>query len=565
MDSFDKLIVDKVNQTQLPDADQAWNDFVKYRNRHGVAPKQSSRLFSKLSLGIIALLLLFIGALGGYEFARQEHQPVISKAETLAISKVQPRESNVKNNAGTTANIALIDGESTVDASPKAIRSSVSVPMAEALKDKSTPKTVVATTPSVSSPTDVLSIPAEPLVNSASPVVTVANDGAFAMNASAEAMAVTQGSQKQLYDQPVVNQPESSSEVESMKKQDSEESLLAKTESSYGMDNPVKESLNVSKSTVPPSYSGYYNTGSYADKGSVRKGKRIKMKEYLSVFNRYTDMSFYSLENTNDITTEMNASFMVNPANSGIENRYSLIGGAQGDFIQTPQKSLDLQSRGMYLGTSFAVANNKVGIGLAVRNEIRPSFSTLHFVMSTAYRITLAKNSQLRLGFGVNSSALHVDESEKPAMESSVLSFNLGARYMFKTLFAQISVNNVVPVDLRGNSISKSYIPATAQMSLGGRLFLSKSWAFHPQLTMKASENDDFRVGVTSGFSYRNRFLMGLQTDDFKSIGIHAGLYAGKHFTVIMKTDVYHCSESQSSILESGELMLKLELGRAKR
>jgi hypothetical protein len=219
----------------------------------------------------------------------------------------------------------------------------------------------------------------------------------------------------------------------------------------------------------------------------------------------------------------------------------------------------------MYLGTSFTVAGNKVGIGLVAQNEISSSFSALHFVMSGAYKLSLAKNSQLRLGFGVNSSAFHVEETEQPAMESSVLSFNLGARYMFKTLFAQVAVNNVLPVDLRGNSFYRSYIPATARMSIGGRLYMSKSWAIHPQLTMKASENDVFKVGISSGFSYRNRFLMGLQTDDFKSIGIHAGVYAGKHFTVIFKSDVYHCAESKSSMLESGELMLKLELGRAKR
>lgn len=565
MVNFDKLFADKVNQTQLSGADQAWNDFVKYRDRHGVASKKSSWLSSKITLSVIALLLLFLGAIGGYEFAQREHQPVITKAEFSAISKVQPREPKVETFAVSTPDLALIAGSGMVEAHSKVSRRSDAVPISVALNENSTPKTVEVITTSTSSHTDMMAVPAETPVITASTDVSVAGDGAIVMNSTEEEIMVVQGAQTQVNDQPVVNPEESVTKVEVVKKQDSQDNLSAKADPNQGLDNPIKESPNVSKSTVPPGSSGSYNSGSYAEKGSIRKGKRFKMKAYLSEFNRYTDMSFYSLENTNDITTEMNASFMVNPANSGIENRYSLIGGVQGDFIQTPQKSLELQSRGMYLGTSFAVADNKVGIGLAVKNEICPSFSALHFVMSSAYRISLAKNSQLRLGFGVNSSALHVDETEKPAMESSVLSFNLGARYMFKTLFAQISVNNVFPVDLRGNSIYGSYIPATARMSFGGRLFMSKSWAIHPQLTMNASESDAFKVGISSGFSYRNRFLMGVQTDDFNSIGIHAGIYAGKHFTVILKSDVYHCSESKSSMLESGELMLKLELGRAKR
>ena len=153
-----------------------------------------------------------------------------------------------------------------------------------------------------------------------------------------------------------------------------------------------------------------------------------------------------------------------------------------------------MQSNEMYIGSSFNLLKNKVGIGLAVQSITLNNIAGLNFNMSSAYKISLARNSQLRLGVGINSSILTVKEPDMPAAESSMLMFNLGARYMYKTLFAQVSVNNLMPINVRGNAVSDTYIPATAQMSLGGRLFLSKTWAFHPQLSMTASETENLKL-----------------------------------------------------------------------
>jgi len=566
MDSFEKLIVDKVNQTQLPDADQAWNDFVKYRDRHLAAPEKTSWLFSKISLGIIAVLLLFMGAIGGYEFAQREiSSTTVSNSDASTNKKIADSQSAEKNIAIITPNTSMKNTVEEVGTHPKAAHNSVAVPIAFATTDKSTQEESV-NIETTNFPSIVeSSVSGEPVINSRPTAVLAIDTAAFKATLSSEELVALQNSKLLEPIQPEIVESVTPAKVEVVENKKSEDKAIAKDESGSGSDNTVNDNSSVSKSSVPPGNSGYNNPNSYAEKGSLRKGKHFNMKEYLSVFKRYTDMSFYSLENTNDITTEMNAKFMVNPANSGIENRYSLIAGAQGDFIQTPQKSLDMQSREMHLGTSFTLANNKVGVGLAIQNIALTNLSGLNIVMSSAYKISLAKNSQLRLGFGVNSSILNVTEPDKPATESSILTFNLGARYMYKTLFAQFSVNNLMPVNVRGNSVSETYLPATAQMSFGGRLFMSKSWAFHPQLTMMASEIDNFKVGLTTSFSCQNKWLMGLQTSDFKSIGIHAGVYASKHFTIIVKSDIYNCSESKSSLLESGELMLKLELGRTKR
>jgi hypothetical protein len=568
MDSFEKLIVDKVNQTQLPDADQAWNDFVKYRERHVAAPKKTSWLFSKISLGIIAVLLLFMGAIGGYEFAQREISSTpVSKSDASTNMKIADSRSAEKNIAIITPKTSMKNTVEEVGSHQKAAHNSVVVPTAFATTDKSIQEESVNIETTNSPSIAESSVPGEPVINSRPTAVLAIDTAAFKATAtvSADEIVALQNSQLSEPIQPEIVESVTPAKVEVVENKKSEDKAIAKVESNSGSDNTVNDNSSVSKSSVPPGNSGYNNPNSYAEKGSMRKGKHFNMKEYLSVFNRYTDMSFYSLENTNDITNEMNAKFMVNPANSGIENRYSLIAGAQGDFIQTSQKSLDMQSREMHLGTSFTLANNKVGVGLAIQNVALTNLTGMNIMMSSAYKISLTKNSQLRLGFGVNSSILNVNEPDQPATESSILSFNLGARYMFKSLFAQFSVNNLMPVNVRGNSVSETYLPATAQMSFGGRLFMSKSWAFHPQLTMMASEIDNFKVGLTTSFSCQNKWLMGLQTSDFKSIGIHAGVYASKHFTIIVKSDIYNCSESKSSLLESGELMLKLELGRSKR
>ncbi len=559
MDSFDKLIVNKIDQTQLNDADQAWNDFVKYRDSHAVIPKKTSRIFSKISLGIIVVLLLFMGAIGGYEFARWKmNSTPVSKSDALTNIKTADDELFEKNMAVTTPKLTTQKAIQAVGTNQKSNSNSVAVPIA--LTDGLTQGEPVNVETTNSSSIVESQVSGEPIINSQSKAVLAMDSAVYKPIASTDGTVALQNDQEAEPNQNEIVESVTSAKVEVVENKKSEEIALEKDKSEGNSENSTNNS-SVSKSTPPSANTNYYNPNSYAEKGSMRKSKHFNMKEYLSVFNRYTDMSFYSLENSNDITTGINARFMINPANSGIENRYSLLAGAKGEFIQTSQQLLDMQNNEMYIGTSFNLLKNKVGIGLAVQSITLNNIAGLNFNMSSAYKIPLARNSQLRLGIGVNSSMLTAKEPDMPAVESSMLTFNLGARYMYKTLFAQVSLNNLMPINVRGNTASDTYIPATIQTSLGGRLFISKTWAFHPQLSMIASEAEKFKIGLSSSFSCQNKWLLGLQTNDFKSIGIHAGVYASKHFTIILKSDIYNCSESKSSILESGELMLKLELG----
>ena len=311
MDSFDKLIVNKVDQTQLHDVDQAWNDFVKYRDRHVVTPKKTSWIFSKISLGIIAVLLLFVGAVGGYQFARQEINSTVSGAETPATMNV---DAGVRNRSfNPPLGIAAKKASDKAIVSQNTSEKSVVVPIF-ASSDKLTKEVSVnveRSNPSVSF--DTLTS-GELFENSLPTAVVASNTDAFKTTTAVEATQQNPQIIEQV--QPLIAEVISPEKVETIENNNQEAKTVEKEKSNAIPDsqNQAGDNSPALKSPAPSNNAIYYNTGSYAGKGSVRKGKRFNMKEYLSVFNRYTDMSFYSLENSNDITTEMNAKFMINPA-----------------------------------------------------------------------------------------------------------------------------------------------------------------------------------------------------------------------------------------------------------
>lgn len=567
MDNFDKLFADKVNQTQLPDADQAWGDFVKFRDHHLVAPKKSNWVFSKISLAVIAILLLFTGAIGGYQYAQQEFNVPIQKAEVSANVKVISRKSSSENLLVRIPKIHIQKKTSTSSVQNNSIAQIPTAKPSDIISNQNLSPISIKET-ATNAETAQLSQKSETqnqgVQNQKSESILIATDKSNSGIVLGSNTAVT--SSNTPLELVISNAPVSPVEQAVVNSTAEVSPIVNEENQTVASGQPAKNSIPAYRSSTSSPISSGYTPNSYADKGNVRKAKRFNVKDYLVAFNRYTDVSFYGLENSNDITTEINGKFMDNPANSGIDNRYSISAGAQGEFIQTSQQSMELQSREMYLANSFNMLNNRIGVGLAIQNVTIGSRSELNINMSSAYKISLAKNSQLRLGVGFNSSTLNVDMPDMPKTDLSLLTFNVGARYMFKTLYAQLSINNFMPIVMSGMANSALNPPAVAQMSFGGRLSLSKAWAFHPQLSLMSTPNiPDFKIGFTSSFSYRNKWLVGIQTSDFKSLGIHAGLYAGKRFTIIVKSDIFHADESSSSLMERGALVLKLELGRTRK
>lgn len=568
MDRIDKLISKKISQMEQPNADAAWNDFVQFRESKFVAPQKTAWYFSKTALSVLAVLLLSVGAIGGFQFALMNSEPAIISANSTTNSKDAIKESGVQ---GLTVNQPVGQqevAEKKQNAEPKSNQKIFGKPLAQNVMEN---KPLVTNIPIKSTTNGKTTLLSE--MNIQGENTPKYESGQFVESSNTKiassVVVVDENTETTLPVLATVNEDQKTIDSampanEMMLKAKAEEPQAAKEESEISPNETINDNPPTVKTSGTTSYTTNYAPSAYSEIGAARKGKRMSMKSYLSVFNRYTDMSFYSLENSNDLTTALNGKFTSNPANSGIDNRYSILLGTKSEFIQSPSHSFDMQSRDSYIGNSFTLLNNKVGVGLAVQNISMDKMSALNINMSSAYKIVLAKNAQLRLGFGFSSSSISIVNPDAPKSDISAFSFHLGARYMYKTIYAQVAMNNFVPIMVR-NDASNYTVPTNLQMSVGGRLYLSKTWAFHPQLSMNASADKNFNFGFTSSFSCQNKWLMGLQTNDFKSIGLHAGVYANRRIAIILKTDLYHSSQSTNSLMETGEVMLKFELGRFKR
>lgn len=534
--------------------DMAWNDFVQYRDSKQIAPKNTAWNLSKISLSIIALLLLSVGVFSGYQLAVLNRVMTIESASLYSESLIVSRKSTINQ-----YDVVALKASPKADLSRSffadntSLKSQhsqvVAIPQANIILPNVNKEIVDEKGNNLSNSPDVSVLQNDSTITASINPPSLSSADILSMDVSSVEVAVVNN----------ISMPNSANQSVAVKE---EKQIIDPNNGVVSVEGAPRQNVEI-KTTNLPNNTSSYTPSVYSETGNVRKGRRMNTKAYLSVFKRYTDISFYSLENSNDLSSEIHSRFTQNPANSGIDNRYSISAGSKSDFIQQKGQILNMQNRDSYIGNSFTLLNNNIGVGLAVQNTSFPNVNGLNFYLSSAYKITLAKNSQLRFGVGLSSSSVSIVSLDAPKSDLSVFSFHLGARYMYKTLYAQLSVNNFAPIMARSDISNNYKILTNAQMSFGGRLYLSKSWAIHPQLSIMAS--DDIKIGMLSSLSYQNKWLFGLQTNDFNSLGMHAGMYLNKRFSAILKSDFRYSTQSSSSLMESGELMLKIELGRFKR
>lgn len=552
MDNFDKLISQKIDQIQLPDAEQAWNDFDSFRAQQIKAARPIRKSAHAFLLVLVGLLLLFMGAVSGYFFSQ------FSKDNSLnsAVMKISPVAANRELTNVLTSiqpnKVVAIKPIVPFNKQPKLTQNRLNT------SNNKNPFMVVAD--SVSNSNTLVS--ENPI--SFSNIVEVVDNQKFSAdlnvgdkNDFSATPEVYKESELAVIAKIADNKP-----VEFVEIAAEPASILEVIQKKNTENNSSESDKYVVKNN--PYTTSDFSTNSVADVGTVRKVRSVKFKEYISVFKRYTDVSLYSLEKSNDITSELNSRFIDNPANAGIENRYSLSAGAKCGVIQTENQLFDVNTRDIYVGNSFAMFNNKVGVGLAVNSFENKNVNGLNFNLSSAYRLALTKNQQLRFGLGINASSLNYSTEFSPRSEVSMLSFHAGVRYNFKTIFAQASVNNIAPQMLRNDQSLNVIVPTISQLLVGGRLYLSKNWALHPMVSL-IHQSNNVDVNVSAGLSCKNRWLMGVQTTNFNSVGIFAGMYASKRLSILLKTQIEPNKTSSSLFSESGEIMLKLELGNLKR
>ena len=575
MDNFDKLIQDKINQTELPNSNEAWNDFLNYKAKKET-PKGGFR-FSKIALfSIVAVLLISSITLTGIYL----NQPKNIAIQSKAIENQKSTKSETSNNAIEQKEInkpsvnkeisqpSLIQVENQNIESKQIIKEKSFTPKVQKAIPVKEPVTNISVTnngienssiqaPEIKNTTISTLITTQPVVDKKNETINDVDPYSFIENqgvSTVQSTTVETSPVKTTKEITANNQTKS--EVKTQSEQNT--SQTNKTEAT------VPSSQNKTSTTkTPPQVTSLPNASGNPEVGNVKKAKKFSYKDFVSTFNHYTDVSLYNLENSREIASILNAQFILNPANSGYENRYSFFAGAKGDFNQSkPAKSLVNESSQLFLANSFVLVDNKIGIGMAINKFKSSAIDALNIYISSAYNIELSKNQHLRVGFGIDNCSSSIISTDNGKYDAGYTSLQLGVRYMYKTLFAELYMNNAYTIFSSSNKYEID-VPTIYHTNFGGRLFLTKTWAIHPGLNLSwNSTTKDFTTSPIVSLSFRNKWLMGLQTDNFKSIGIHAGLYANRRFTVLLKSDIYSSRIPNSSFFQTGEVVLKLELGQ---
>jgi len=523
MDNFDKIITQKVNQNQFTNSDQAWNDFNEFRNSKVKSGK--SGFFQKRGLKNL-LVLLFVSLISGgvgYYIASVNIQSL--KMNTFSNQVARPIHKTQVPISSTSKSTIFISNTDKILASSKT---------------NSIRKNNFASNDFKNLQSNIKDISSISVINKSDS--TVENQLSY----QNESIIKSTGEEFLTVSQSVNVQIDTISQKNDHPHSEKVFSQISNEQSGI---------TTISEFRTP-----MVSAGSIA--GKVKKGRKRALKNYLSTFKRYTDVSLLNLDNTADIASAFHAQFLQNPANTGCENRYAITAGMSALFLKSDDNQFDLYENDAFVSNSFTLANNKVGVGIALNHVSSSTADIMNFYLSTAYNFTLAKNQHLRFGIGYNSSTIELINSDLISKDNSLSSFNLGTRYEYKTLFAQLYANNVFPItDLASEAFRN---PTTWRFSTGGRLLMSKSWAFHPEVSF-GKLYSGLEIGSKVGFSYRNKWLFGLQTDDYKSLGVHAGASFGKRLSVLFKTDVFRNNISDNRISERGAVLVKLELGKFKR
>lgn len=523
MDNFDKLISQKIDQNHISNADQAWNDFNDFRNSKVKSSK--SGFFQKRGLKNILILLfvsLMSGGIGYYIASVNLLQSKMNVSSNQLVKDVHSKD--FSKSPFSKSKVLLSHNLKQPSLLKVNSLNKTNLDNSKSEKSKRNPIDISFVSPIVQC--DSAGVNQRPSQN-----ISIYNSTNENLLTDSQLEDVTKGGDFSK------NQPQISEIVFSQ--------VL----------NKQSETTTTRESRMPIVSSG-------TPSNIVKKGRKKVFKSYLSTFKRYTDISLLNLDNTADIASAFHAQFLQNPANTGCENRYAITAGMSALFLKSDNHQFDLYENSEFVSNSFTLANNKVGVGIALNHLSSSTADIMNFYLSTAYNFVLAKNQHFRFGIGYNSSTIELINSDVRSKDNSLSSFNLGARYEYKTLFAQLYANNLFPITELRNEVYP--IPTTWKFSTGGRLLLSKMWAFHPEVSVGKSYSE-LEVGSKVGFSYRNKWLFGLQTDDYKSLGVHAGASFGKRLSVLFKTDVFRNNISDNRISERGAVLVKLELGKFKR
>ncbi len=186
------------------------------------------------------------------------------------------------------------------------------------------------------------------------------------------------------------------------------------------------------------------------------------------------------------------------------------------------------------ISAGFPHANNRLGTGFSVINDLTFVENQTQFFLDFSYRLPLADDRNLYLGLKAGGTSIRIETNRletygtdlvDPFLQGTsgfVPNFGVGIYYTTPHYFLSVSIPRLLETE-RFRLENEQVTHATDRLHLfassGFRIRLSEYWDFSPSLLFSYVDAAPTELLVDASFSYDDRFDIGLQASRSGSMG----------------------------------------------
>jgi type IX secretion system PorP/SprF family membrane protein len=278
---------------------------------------------------------------------------------------------------------------------------------------------------------------------------------------------------------------------------------------------------------------------SVTDDYLAKKEKLEKKNKRIADRKENTNKGYESLP---DCKVSMVNNFVVNPAYAGFNQRHTI------SLSTLIHKPLYKPSNDFNIPFEYSIAydfnfgkRKNCGIGVNYKRYLGAAEGSLAVDLTFAYRIFLAKDHNLRLGFSASYLASDINkdnlsfsdmidsrdgfvyntnETFPAKTASSNFDMGMGVWYNWKTLFVGVSAVHLTSPEI--GVISKSRIPREYMLSAGYGFNMGKVVSALPALELKYNERI-LNISPSMLFTYKRWLLFGMEFQNLRNAGLVLG------------------------------------------
>ncbi len=256
-------------------------------------------------------------------------------------------------------------------------------------------------------------------------------------------------------------------------------------------------------------------------------------------------------ESLPDCKVSMVNNFVINPAYAGFNQRHTI------SLSTLVHKPLYKPSSDFNIPFEYSIAydfnfgkRKNCGIGMNYKRYLGAAEGSLAVDLTFAYRIFLAKDHNLRLGFSASYLAsdinkdnlsfsdmidprdgfVYITNETFPAKTArSNFDMGMGVWYNWKTLFVGVSAIHLTSPEI--GVISKSRIPREYMLSAGYGFNMGKKFSALPAMELKYNERI-LNFSPSMLFTYKRWLLFGMEFQNLRNAGLVLGFNLKNNFIV---------------------------------